>query len=117
MLGEILRDTRHVLWGPCKNVSILTEEVDELAFLFTVQVCPNDGKPLRILRVQRYLLSLLGRLEGALRITIFGIRGQGRLLAGHGHNPLQHLLLFCHYEGLGQPATSPLAYEATSPEP
>ena len=79
MLGEILRDTRHVLWGPCKDVSILTEEVDELAFLFTVQVWANDSKPLR---VQRYLLHLLGRLEGALRITILGVGGQGRLLAG-----------------------------------
>ena len=28
-----------------------------------------------------------------------------RLLAGHGHNPFQHFLLFCHHEGLGQPAT------------
>ena len=24
---------------------------------------------------------------------------------GLGHNPFQHLLLFCHHEGLGQPAT------------
>ena len=80
MLGEILRDTRHVLWGPCKDVSILTEEVDELAFLFTVQVRPNDSEPLRVLRVQRYLLRLFGRLEGALRITIFGVGGQGRCL-------------------------------------
>ena len=73
VLGEILRNTRHVLWGPCKDVSILTEEVDELAFLFTVQVCTNDCKPFRVLRVQRYLLRLLGRLEGALCIIIFGV--------------------------------------------
>ena len=105
VLGEILRDTRHVLWGPCKNVSILTEEVDELAFLFTVQVRPNDSEPVRILQVQRYLLRLLGRLEGALRIIFLGVGGQGRLFAGHGQNSLQHLLLFRHYEGLGQPAT------------
>ena len=80
MLGEILRDTRHALWGPCKDVSILTEEVDELAFLFTVQVCPNDSKPFRVLRVQRYLLRLLGRLEGALRIIILGLGDKARCL-------------------------------------
>ena len=51
VLGEILRNIRHVLWGPCKDVSILTEEVDELAFLFTVQVRPIHGEPLRVLRV------------------------------------------------------------------
>ena len=103
MLGEILQNTWHVLWGPCKVISILTEEVDELSFLFTIQVYPNDSKPFRILRVEWSLLRLLGRLEGALRIIILGVGGQGRLLAGHGHNSLQHLILFRHYEGLGQP--------------
>ena len=77
------------------------EEVDELAFLFTVQVCTNDSKPLR---VQRYLLRLLGRLEGALSIILLGVRGQGQLLAGHGHDSVQHLLFFGNHEGLGQPA-------------
>ena len=104
MLGEILWNTRHVLWGPCKDVLILTEEVDELAFLFAVQVCTNDSKPLRVLRVQRYLLCLLGRLEGALSIIFLGAGGQGRLLAGHGHDSVQHLLLFSNHEGLGQSA-------------
>ena len=80
------------------------EEIDELAFLFAVKACAHDSVPLRVLRVQRYLLCFFGRLERTLSIIFLGVGGQGRLLAGHGHNLLQHLLLFCHYEGLGQPA-------------
>src|SRR4051812_46107724 len=53
---------------------------------------PNDGKPFWVLGVKRYLLCFLGRLEGALGITLLGIRGQGRLLAGHGHDSVQHFL-------------------------
>ena len=37
VLGVLPRDTRHVLGGPCKNISILIEEVVELAFLFAVE--------------------------------------------------------------------------------
>ena len=71
MLGEILRNTRHVLWGSCKDVSILTEEVDELAFLFAVEVCTYDGVPLWVLRVQGYLVCLFGRLERTLSLRLF----------------------------------------------
>ena len=42
MLGEFHRDTRHVLGGPCEDVAILTEEIDELAFLFAVKACDHD---------------------------------------------------------------------------
>ena len=63
MLGEFCRYTWHVFRGPCKDVSILTEEIDELAFLFAVKVCTYDGVPLWVLRVQGYLLCFLGRLE------------------------------------------------------
>ena len=34
VLDEFPRYTRHVLWRPCKDVPVLTEELDELAFLF-----------------------------------------------------------------------------------
>ena len=73
VLGEILRNTRHVLWGPCKDVPILTEEIDELAFLFAVKVCTYDGVPLWVLRVQGYLLRLFGRLERALSFRLLGV--------------------------------------------
>ena len=50
-LGEIRRNTRHVLGRTCKNVSILMEEIDELAFLFAVKACAHDSVSLRVLRV------------------------------------------------------------------
>ena len=36
VLGQLPRNTLQVLCGPSKNIPILTEEVDELAFLFIV---------------------------------------------------------------------------------
>ena len=58
MLGEILRNTRHVLWGPCKDVPILTEEVDELAFLFGAEASPDGDALLWVGRVEWDLLGL-----------------------------------------------------------
>ena len=64
MLGEFPRYTRHVLGGPCEDVPILTEEVDELAFLFAAQVAADCQELLfRPARIQRDLLAVLGRLE------------------------------------------------------
>src|SRR4051812_11950053 len=37
VLGEFPRYTRHVLWIPCKDVPVLTKELDELAFLFVAK--------------------------------------------------------------------------------
>src|ERR1043165_3703167 len=37
VLGEFSRHTRHVLWRPCKDVPVLTEKLDELAFLFIAE--------------------------------------------------------------------------------
>ena len=45
---------------------ILTEEIDELAFLFAIEVGTYDSVPLRVLGVQGDLLCFFGRLEGAL---------------------------------------------------
>ena len=41
----------NVLGGPCEDVAILMEEIDELAFLFAVEVCTYDSVPLRVLGV------------------------------------------------------------------
>ena len=68
VLGEIRRNTRHVLGRPCEDVLILTEEIDELAFLFAIEVCTYDGVPLWVLWVQGYLLCLFGRLERTLSL-------------------------------------------------
>ena len=63
VLGEFRRYTWHVFGGPCEDVPILTEEIDELAFLFVVEVCTYDSVSLWVLWVQGYLLGLFGRLE------------------------------------------------------
>jgi hypothetical protein len=73
VLGEIRQNTRHVLGRPCEDVPILTEKIDELAFLFTVEVGPYDSEPLWVLRVQGNLLGFFGRLEGALGLRLLGI--------------------------------------------
>ena len=41
VLSEFPQDTWHVGRFPCKDVSILTDELDERAFLFVRQACPN----------------------------------------------------------------------------
>ena len=73
VLGVFPRDTRHVLWFPCKNIPILMEEVDELAFLFAVKAgaCDNVLAAARVFRVQLYFLGLLGGLEGGLVYRLF----------------------------------------------
>ena len=68
VLGVLPRDTRHVLGGPCKNIPILMEEVDELAFLFTVEAGAHDNvlAAAGVFLVQLHFLGLLGGLEGGL---------------------------------------------------
>ena len=63
MLSQLPRNTRQVLIGPCKYILILTEKVDELAFLFVVQPGTNDGGVLRVRLVDLDLLGFLGRLK------------------------------------------------------
>ena len=38
VLSEFPRYTWHVGWFPCKDVPVLTDELDERAFLFWIQV-------------------------------------------------------------------------------
>ena len=38
MLSEFSRYTRHVRRFPCKDVPVLTDELDERAFLFGIQI-------------------------------------------------------------------------------
>ena len=42
VLSEFSRHTRHVRRFPCKDVSVLTDELDERAFLFWIQVGTDD---------------------------------------------------------------------------
>ena len=103
MLGEFRRYTWHVFGGPCEDVLILTEEIDELAFLFAVEVCTYDGVPLWVLQIQGYLLSLFGRLERTFGFPLLRVGRYLRLLAGHRHNSFKESLLGCDHQGLGQP--------------
>ena len=68
VLSQFPRDTRHVLWSPCKDVPILTEEPDELAFLFRVQTRANHSDTVRVSLVQPDLLGVLVRLKGCLGV-------------------------------------------------
>src|SRR3954468_16568545 len=99
VLGEFRRYTWHVFGGPCKDVPILTEEIDELAFLFAVEGRTYDSVPLRVPWVQRYLLHFLRRLERALNFQLLGVGRQLRLLAGHRHNPVKKPLLRYNNQG------------------
>ena len=81
------------------------EEIDELAFLFAVKACAYDSMPLQVLRVQRYFLCFLGRLERALNLRLLGGGLHVWLLACQCHHPVKEPLLGCNHEGLGQPAT------------
>ena len=42
MLSEFSRYTWHVRRFPCKNVPVLTDELDERAFLFWIQIGADD---------------------------------------------------------------------------
>src|SRR3954468_484672 len=59
VIGEFPRHTRHVLWIPCKDVPVLTEELDELAFLFAAESSPNDYALARVEGVQRNPFAIL----------------------------------------------------------
>ena len=63
VLGEFPRYTRHVLGGPCKNVPIHTEEFDELALLFVVQVRPHGDELGLVIFVEEDLLGVPRQLE------------------------------------------------------
>ena len=65
VLGVLPRDTRHVLGGPCEDIPILTEEVDELAFLFAVEAGAYDNvlAAVGVFRVQLHFLCIIGGLE------------------------------------------------------
>jgi hypothetical protein len=41
VLSQLPRDTRHVKWASCKNVSVVLEKTGEREFLFGVEVGPD----------------------------------------------------------------------------
>jgi hypothetical protein len=63
VLSQLPRHTWHVFWRPCEDVPILTEEADELAFLFGREAGADDDKLGWVALVQRNLLGIIGQLE------------------------------------------------------
>ena len=74
VLSVLPRDTRHVLGGPCEDIPILTEEVDELDFLFAVEAGAYDNvlAAVGVFRVELHSLGFLGGLEGGLVGRVHG---------------------------------------------
>ena len=65
VLGVLPQNARLSLWRPCRDILILTEEVDELAFLFVAEAGAHNNVLVvaRVSRVERDLLGVLGQLE------------------------------------------------------
>ena len=104
MLGVLPRDPRHVLGGPCEDIPILTEEVDELAFLFAVKAGAYDNilAAAGVFRVELHLLGLLGGLEGGLIGHLLGRDWCGRCFVGQGDDPVKLAPLLGYDQRLGQ---------------
>jgi len=87
VLSEFPRDTWHVRRFPCKDVSILTDELDERAFLFVRQACLDGELLRRVTRDKVDFLSVLSRLKLwiGIRSRLFQDRGICRV----------HFLLVC----------------------
>ena len=62
-LSQFPWDTGHVRWFPCEDVPILTEKLDELAFLFVSHSCCHINHLGQIFRMDLHLLGFAGRLE------------------------------------------------------
>ena len=92
MLGEFPRHTRHVLGGPREDVPVLTEELDELAFLFVVQARPHGDELGLVAFVEVDLLCILCRLEARFTICLDRFRLPLLLLAGLAFELLQFLV-------------------------
>ena len=89
VLDEFPQHTRHVLWRPCKDVPILTEKLDELAFLFAAQAGSDNHGLGGVGGIQSHSLVVLCSLELCLIISSLGLASWQRCLdlcLGHGHN-------------------------------
>ena len=88
-LGEFPQHTRHVMRSPCKDVLILTEKLDELAFLFAAQAGSDDHKLGGVGGVESEPLAVLCSLELCLIISSLGLPSRQRCLdlsLGHSHD-------------------------------
>ena len=96
VLGEFPQHTRHVLWRPCKDVPVLMEELDELAFLFAAEAGSDQHELSGARGIQSNLLVVLGSLELGLIIRSLGIPSRKRCLGfslKHGYQSVELTLL------------------------
>jgi hypothetical protein len=63
VLDNLFRDPLHVRGFPCKHIEVRFEEVDECAFLFRFERCPDMERTTII--GDTYILDILGGLERA----------------------------------------------------
>ena len=64
MLGDLLWYPRHVRGLPCEDITIVVQEVDELAFLFGRELGPDSYRFGWISGVDTHCLGFLERVEG-----------------------------------------------------
>ena len=64
MLGDLLRYARHVRRLPCEDITIIAQEVDELAFLFGRELGPDSHYFGWVGGVDTHRLGFLERAEG-----------------------------------------------------
>src|SRR4051812_13969636 len=103
MLSKFPRYSRHVLWRPCKDVPVLTEELDEIAFLFATEPSSDDHAISRVGGAQCNTLAILGCLERSLIIRSLGLRdrhGCLHLSLGHCHEIVELAPLCINDQGI-----------------
>ena len=64
MLGDPLWYARHVRKLPCKDITIVAQEVDELAFLFGQELGPDPNRLGWVGGVDSHRLGFFERTEG-----------------------------------------------------
>jgi hypothetical protein len=67
VLSNLTRDPLHVVGFPCKHIEVRFDEVNERAFLFRIERCP-DTESMAIVKDNASLMSLVGSKEQAARL-------------------------------------------------
>jgi hypothetical protein len=67
VLGDFLGDSWNFIRAPRKHILVVLEEVNELAFLFEAQTCPDLHGFGKVSSIDLYVLGILVRLENGRR--------------------------------------------------
>ena len=66
MLGKFPGYSWHISWTPCEDIHVFTQELDERAFLGAIQVSCDEGRFLRVRRMDLHFLRVFGGIESLL---------------------------------------------------